>query len=160
MFLRALADSILAGSVSFCPPLLEGKWQTNTSMVSLLKTSPVTCSILRVGFIFFWFNPILYSLLKKGSLASKAYGKLKIQERHRHRYEFNNEYKSKFEAAGMKCTGINPDSELVEIVEVPGLRWYIGTQFHPEYNSTVISPNPLFMSFMSAAAITKEIRKK
>lgn len=99
-------------------------------------------------------------ILKKGSLASKAYGKLKIQERHRHRYEFNNEYKSKFEAAGMKCTGINPDSELVEIVEVPGLRWYIGTQFHPEYNSTVISPNPLFMSFMSAAAITKEIRKK
>ena len=60
----------------------------------------------------------------------------------------------------MKCTGINPDSDLVEVVEVPELRWYLGTQFHPEYNSTVISPNPLFMSFMAASAITKELRKK
>jgi CTP synthase len=99
-------------------------------------------------------------ILKKGSLAYKAYGKSKIQERHRHRYEFNNKYKTDLESAGMKCSGINPDSDLVEIVEVPALRWYLGTQFHPEYNSTVISPNPLFMSFMSAAALTKEIRKK
>ncbi|MDD4777910.1 MAG: CTP synthase, partial [Fermentimonas sp.] len=99
-------------------------------------------------------------ILKKGYLAHKAYGKTKIQERHRHRYEFNNKYKAEFESAGMKCTGINPDSDLVEIVEVPSLRWYVGTQFHPEYNSTVISPNPLFMSFMAAAALTKEIRKK
>lgn len=98
-------------------------------------------------------------VLKKGSLAYKAYGKSKIQERHRHRYEFNNKYKKDLEAAGMKCTGINPDSDLVEIVEVTGLRWYIGTQFHPEYNSTVIAPNPLFMSFMSAASLTKEIKK-
>ncbi len=98
--------------------------------------------------------------LKKGSLAFKAYGKTKIKERHRHRYEFNNQYKEEFEAAGMKCTGHNPDSDLVEVVEVPKLRWYLGTQFHPEYNSTVISPNPLFMSFMAAAAITKELRKK
>ncbi|HBG58304.1 CTP synthase [Proteiniphilum sp. UBA1028] len=97
--------------------------------------------------------------LKKGSLAYKAYGKAKIQERHRHRYEFNNRYKEQFEAAGMKCTGINPDSDLVEVVEVPTLRWYLGTQFHPEYNSTVISPNPLFMSFMEAAAHTREERK-
>ncbi len=99
-------------------------------------------------------------ILKKGSLAYKAYGKSKIQERHRHRYELNNKYKTELEAAGMKCSGINPDSDLVEIVEVPSLRWYIGTQFHPEYNSTVISPNPLFMSFMLAAALTKKIRKK
>ena len=98
-------------------------------------------------------------LLKKGSLAFKAYGKAKIQERHRHRYEFNNQYKDQFEAAGMKCTGINPDSDLVEVVEVPHLRWFLGTQYHPEYNSTVISPNPLFMSFMRAAAgLRDEIR--
>jgi len=94
--------------------------------------------------------------VKKGSLAYKAYGKSKIQERHRHRYEFNNKYKEMFEAAGMKCTGINPESDLVEVVEVPALRWYLGTQFHPEYNSTVVSPNPLFMSFMEAAAATWE----
>ncbi len=97
--------------------------------------------------------------LKKGSLAYRAYGKAKIQERHRHRYEFNNKYKDQFEAAGMKCTGINPDSDLVEVVEVPHLRWYLGTQYHPEYNSTVISPNPLFMSFMAAAAGMSEERK-
>ncbi|MCE5178061.1 MAG: CTP synthase [Porphyromonadaceae bacterium] len=97
--------------------------------------------------------------LKKGTLAYTAYGKSKIQERHRHRYEFNNKYKGMFEAAGMKCTGINPESDLVEVVEVPALRWYLGTQFHPEYNSTVISPNPLFMSFMAAAAHTREVKR-
>src|SRR5690554_1327351 len=96
-------------------------------------------------------------LLKKGSQAYKAYGKTRVQERHRHRYEFNNAYKDRFEAAGMKCSGINPDSDLVEVVEVPALRWFLGTQFHPEYNSTVISPNPLFMSFMQAAAETREL---
>ncbi|NMB49290.1 MAG: CTP synthase [Bacteroidales bacterium] len=99
-------------------------------------------------------------VLKKDSLAYKAYGKELIQERHRHRYEFNNKYKAEFEAAGMVCTGINPDSDLVEIVEMPSKRWYLGTQFHPEYNSTVISPNPLFMSFMDAAIKMKEERKK
>lgn len=99
-------------------------------------------------------------LLKKGSLAHKAYGKSKIEERHRHRYEFNNAYKESYEAAGMKCSGINPDSDLVEVVEVPSMRWFIGTQYHPEYNSTVISPNPLFISFMQAAAETRELKKK
>lgn len=99
-------------------------------------------------------------LLKKGSLAHKAYGKSKIEERHRHRYEFNNAYKESYEAAGMKCSGINPDSDLVEVVEVPSLRWFMGTQYHPEYNSTVISPNPLFMSFMQAASETRELKKK
>ena len=99
-------------------------------------------------------------VLKKGSLAFKAYGKAKIEERHRHRFEFNNQYKDQYEAAGMKCTGINPDSDLVEVVEVPHLRWYLGTQFHPEYNSTVISPNPLFLSFMKAAANTREEKRK
>ncbi|MDR1518513.1 MAG: CTP synthase [Dysgonamonadaceae bacterium] len=97
-------------------------------------------------------------VLKKGSLAFQSYGKTRVQERHRHRFELNNDYKERLDAAGMKSTGINPDSNLVEIVEVPELRWYLGTQFHPEYNSTVISPHPLFMSFMQAAAETKEIK--
>ena len=76
--------------------------------------------------------------------------RLLIRERHRHRYEFNNQYKANYEAAGMKCVGINPAADLVEIVEIPTLRWYIGTQFHPEYSSTVLHPHPLFMSFVKA----------
>ncbi|MBQ3752515.1 MAG: CTP synthase [Prevotella sp.] len=75
---------------------------------------------------------------------------LLIKERHRHRYEFNNEYKEEYELAGMKCVGINPAADLVEIVEIPDKRWYIGTQFHPEYSSTVLHPHPLFMSFIKA----------
>ena len=73
-----------------------------------------------------------------------------IKERHRHRYEFNNQYREVFEQAGMKCVGINPAADLVEIVELPHHRWYIGTQFHPEYSSTVLHPHPLFMSFVKA----------
>lgn len=99
-------------------------------------------------------------VLRKDSLAYKAYGKELIQERHRHRYEFNNKYKAEFEAAGMLCTGVNPDSDLVEIMEIPSKRWYLGTQFHPEYNSTVISPNPLFMSFMDAAIKMRKEREE
>ncbi len=93
--------------------------------------------------------------VKKGSKAYEAYGKEDIQERHRHRYEFNNDFRTQFENAGMKCTGINPDSDLVEIVEVPNLKWFIGTQFHPEYSSTVLHPHPLFMSFIKAAIENK-----
>lgn len=89
--------------------------------------------------------------IDENSLAYKAYKKDTVEERHRHRYEFNNEYKERFEKGGMKCTGVNPETGLVEIVEIPGLKWYLGTQFHPEYNSTVINPNPLFMSFIEAA---------
>ena len=86
-----------------------------------------------------------------GSRACEAYGgTTKISERHRHRYEFNNRYKEEYEKGGMKCVGINPDTNLVEIVEIPSLRWYIGTQFHPEYSSTVLHPHPLFMSFIKA----------
>ena len=73
------------------------------------------------------------------------------KKRHRHRCEFNNEYKDRFEAAGMQCVGENPDTGLVEAVEVSGLRWFIGVQYHPEYTSTVLSPNPLFMGFIKAA---------
>jgi CTP synthase len=89
--------------------------------------------------------------LEKDSIAYKAYKNDLISERHRHRYEFNNEYKDQFEANGMNCTGINPKTGLVEVVEVPELKWYLGTQYHPEYNSTVVNPNPLFMSFIEAA---------
>ena len=97
-------------------------------------------------------------VLKEGSLAFKAYGKTRIKERHRHRYELNNRYLDQLEAAGMKCSGINPESNLVEVVEVPALRWYLGTQFHPEFTSTVVSPNPLFMSFIREASRTGEER--
>ncbi len=74
-----------------------------------------------------------------------------IQERHRHRYEFNHAYQAEFEANGMQCSGINPDSGLVEIIELNNHPWYIGTQFHPEYSSRVLRPHPLFLSFVKAA---------
>ena len=89
--------------------------------------------------------------LRPNSRTYDAYGKeTLIKERHRHRYEFNNQYQKEFEAAGMMCVGINPQSDLVEIVEIPEKRWYVGTQFHPEYSSTVLHPHPLFMSFVKA----------
>ena len=88
----------------------------------------------------------------KGSRTWEAYGEeTLIRERHRHRYEFNNQYMDEYEAHGMKCVGINPAANLVEIVEIPEKRWYIGTQFHPEYSSTVLHPHPLFMSFIKAS---------
>ena len=89
--------------------------------------------------------------LTPGSKAYEVYGSEHIQERHRHRYDFNNKFKEEFEAAGMKCTGINPEANLVEIVEIPTLKWFIGAQFHPEYGSTVLKPHPLFVSFVKAA---------
>ena len=89
--------------------------------------------------------------LVKGSRAWKAYGEdTLIKERHRHRYEFNNHYLEEFERHGMKCVGFNPATNLVEIVEIPTLKWYVGTQFHPEYSSLVLHPHPLFMSFIKA----------
>ena len=89
--------------------------------------------------------------LREGSRAAAAYGaEKKIMERHRHRYEFNNAYQAEYEQNGMKCVGINPAANLVEIVEIPEKKWYIGTQFHPEYSSTVLHPHPLFMSFIKA----------
>ena len=79
------------------------------------------------------------------------YGTENINERHRHRYEFNSDYRQRFEQAGMACTGSNPETGLVEVVELPDHDWYLGTQYHPEYQSTVLCPNPLFISFMQAA---------
>ncbi|KAB2825701.1 MAG: CTP synthase, partial [Paludibacter sp.] len=89
--------------------------------------------------------------LAHGSKAAEIYGEEKIRERHRHRYEFNNAYKDQFEAAGMQCSGINEDSNLVEIIELTSHKWYMGVQFHPEYRSTVVNPHPLFISFVKAA---------
>lgn len=94
--------------------------------------------------------------LEKGSKAAEAYGKLNITERHRHRFEFNSEFRKNFEESGMKCVGTNPDTGLVEVVELPNLKWFIGVQYHPEYNSTVLNPNPLFIGFVKAAIENKK----
>lgn len=89
-------------------------------------------------------------VLKKGSKAASIYGKQKISERHRHRYEFNSKYLKQFEAAGMVASGINPKNNLVEMIEFKSNDWFIGTQFHPELKSTVAKPHPLFVSFVHA----------
>ncbi len=89
--------------------------------------------------------------LQKGSRTYDAYGTEQISERHRHRYEFNNEYLAEFEDAGMKAAGVNPETGLVEVVEIPEHPWFVGTQFHPEYKSTVKYPHPLFGAFVKAA---------
>ena len=89
--------------------------------------------------------------LRPGSRAAEAYGKTMISERHRHRYEFNDDYREQYEDAGMHCVGENPATHLVEVVEIPEKRWFIGTQYHPEYSSTVLKPNPIFGSFINAA---------
>ncbi len=89
--------------------------------------------------------------LKSGTKVAEAYGCTDISERHRHRYEFNEKFRAQFEAAGMMCVGENPETHLVEVVEIPTLKWYVGTQYHPEYSSTVLNPHPLFMSFVKAA---------
>ncbi|MEY4610942.1 MAG: hypothetical protein RL246_1261 [Bacteroidota bacterium] len=88
--------------------------------------------------------------IEKGTLAYKIYGKSLIQERHRHRYEFNNAYLKQYQEAGLITSGINPDSNLVEIIELPNHPFFVGVQFHPEYKSTVESPSPLFVQFIKA----------
>jgi len=85
------------------------------------------------------------------SIARKVYKTDEIKERHRHRYEFNGSYKDQIEAAGMKATGLNPDTGLVEIIEIPSHPWFVGVQYHPEYKSTVANPHPLFVAFVKAA---------
>jgi len=89
--------------------------------------------------------------LLDGSLAKDIYKTVDIKERHRHRYEFNNAYKEQIEEAGMKATGLNPETGLVEIIEIPSHNWFVGVQYHPEYKSTVSNPHPLFVSFVKAA---------
>ena len=95
-------------------------------------------------------------VLRQGSRVFDIYKQEHIQERHRHRYEFNNEFQAEFERNGMMCVGRNPESDLVEIVEIPGMKWYIGTQYHPEYQSTVLKPHPLFMDFVKTAIANKK----
>ncbi|TDK41613.1 CTP synthase [Algoriphagus formosus] len=96
--------------------------------------------------------------LKRGSKAYQAYGTKKIQERHRHRYEFNNKYLEQIERAGMLATGKNPDTGLVEIMEIKNHPWFVGVQFHPEYRSTVLNPQPLFVKFIEAAIENKKYK--
>jgi len=98
-------------------------------------------------------------VLKRNSLVHKAYQKTRIQERHRHRWEFNSGMRKEFEKAGMSMTGINPETDLVEIVEIKDHPFFIGTQFHPEYKSTVESPHPLFLAFINAAFSQRQVPK-
>lgn len=99
-------------------------------------------------------------VLRQNSRVFNIYKKEHIQERHRHRYEFNNDFQKEYERSGMQCVGRNPESDLVEIVEIPGLKWYIGTQFHPEYQSTVLHPHPLFVDFVKTAIENKAAAEK
>ena len=89
--------------------------------------------------------------ISKGSKAFEAYKSQDISERHRHRYELNNDFIDDLQKHGMMATGINPDTNLVEITEIKSHPWFVGVQFHPEYKSTVVNPHPLFVSFVKAA---------
>lgn len=89
-------------------------------------------------------------IVSKDSESFRAYGKTEITERHRHRYEFNDKYLEDFKKNGMIPVGINPESGLVEIIEIPAHKWFVGVQFHPEYSSTVMKPHPLFVNFVKA----------
>jgi CTP synthase len=94
--------------------------------------------------------------VKKGTLVHSIYKEDHIRERHRHRYEFNSDFLEDFENAGMIASGINPDSQLVEIMEMPSHPWFVGVQFHPEYRSNVLNPHPLFVNFIKAALDNKK----
>ncbi|MEZ4774792.1 MAG: CTP synthase [Bacteroidia bacterium] len=95
-------------------------------------------------------------VLKRNSLAHTAYQKTRVSERHRHRYELNNDFAKKLEKHGMVLSGVNPDSELVEIIELRDHPYFMGTQFHPEYKNTVEKPHPLFLAFVNAAYAHKQ----
>ena len=95
--------------------------------------------------------------ITKGSLSHQAYGKTSIAERHRHRYEFNEKYRTTYDQSDLRPTGINPDNGLVEIVELSGHPWFVGVQFHPELKSTVENPHPLFIAFVKAAMQQRKI---
>ncbi|MDH5478655.1 MAG: CTP synthase, partial [Nitrospinota bacterium] len=89
--------------------------------------------------------------IRSGTLAHKAYGKTEIAERHRHRYEFNNNYRMKLEEAGLVFSGLSPDGRLVEIIEITNHPWFLAEQFHPEFKSSPHNPHPLFVAFINAA---------
>jgi CTP synthase len=98
--------------------------------------------------------------LEPGSFAAKAYGKLEISERHRHRYEFNRDYEKVLTAAGLRITGRTPDENYVEIIEAPDHPWFLGCQFHPEFKSRPLEPHPLFAAFIGAALEHKKIKSR
>ena len=128
-----------------------------TQMGGTMRLGAYGCRLVKGSKAFEAYRPTPFPSLYGGEkkvlpLEGERGEGLLIKERHRHRYEFNSSYQKEYEAAGMKCVGINPDTNLVEIVEVPSLKWYIGTQFHPEYSSTVLHPHPLFMSFIRACS--------
>ena len=140
------------GSVQYEEPVnvidLMEEQKNITDMGGTMRLGAYDCKVLKGSKTF-----EAYSQSELSTPLSHREGQgesLLISERHRHRYEFNNKYQEEYEAKGMKCVGINPDANLVEIVEIPEKRWYIGTQFHPEYSSTVLNPHPLFMSFIKA----------
>ena len=93
--------------------------------------------------------------LLEGSLAHNIYGKIEVQERHRHRYEFNNDFREKLTSKDLVVSGTSPDGYLVEIIELKNHPWFLGTQFHPEYHSRPHQPHPVFSAFIEAA-----LRKK
>ena len=94
-----------------------------------------------------------------GSRAAQAYGKEEISERHRHRYEVNNDYRDRLGEAGLVFAGTSPDGNLVEMCEIPDHPWFVGCQFHPEFKSKPFQPHPLFDAFIAAAAKYKKGRK-
>jgi CTP synthase len=98
--------------------------------------------------------------LEPGSFAAKAYGKLEISERHRHRYEFNRDYEKTLVASGLRITGRTPDENYVEIVEAPDHPWFLGCQFHPEFKSKPLEPHPLFAAFIGAALEQKKLKMR
>ena len=122
-------------STSYTHP---GNWNGSPDGVSMLKEPTKSC---------FRRHGVITGL----SIAGETYDHITIEERHRHRYEYNNEYRSQLEAAGLKTSGINPDTGLVEIIEIENHPWFVGVQYHPEYKSTVANPHPLFVSFVNAA---------
>jgi CTP synthase len=99
-------------------------------------------------------------VLKEGSLAAKVYGKSRISERHRHRFEVNNEYRDKLEAVGLSLSGVSPDGLLVEMVEMPGHPYFLGCQFHPEFKSRPHTPHPLFVDFVRAGVEYAQTRPR
>jgi CTP synthase len=96
-------------------------------------------------------------VLDEETHAFRAYGEKEVNERHRHRYEFNNEYKEVLEQNGLKISGMSPDKQLVEIVEIEDHPWFFGCQFHPEFKSRPLEPHPVFKAFVGAAFQEKKL---
>jgi CTP synthase len=98
--------------------------------------------------------------IKPDTLAARIYGRTEVSERHRHRYEFNPEYRERLEAAGLVLSGVSPDDQLVEMIEIPDHPWFLACQFHPEFKSTPFDPHPLFRSFIGAALRREHTRRQ